>query len=348
MTIETPARSIIGIQMLRAIAATMVVFVHFDTELERLHYPILGAGWLNTGVDIFFVISGFIMWTSVERRPGMSATQFLKNRIIRIVPLYWLMTAFVLIVALMAPHAVRTTQVRAYHVIASFLFLPARHPTTGLFWPLVIPGWSLNYEMLFYVVFALAIAFSDGLAKRRFALITGMLIAVIIVAQALAPAIDVMHFYANPIMLEFLMGVIVAVVWSTGRIRRSYGFLVLIAAGFGVLWVANHMHVLFVTNYLGALLVVAGTVFLPPLPANPVSRLGDASYSLYLTHTVVLAAIARICEIAAVRPPLPLLIISGLVSAFAVAFLMYNYFEVRATAALKDRFSGPPAAKLAT
>lgn len=348
MTVETPDRQMIAIQMLRGIAATMVVFVHFDTELARLGYAVLGAGWLTTGVDIFFVISGFIMWTSVERRPGMSAAQFLKNRIIRIVPLYWCMTAFVLIVALVAPQTVRTTQVRFYHVLASFLFLPARHPKTGVFWPLVIPGWSLNYEMLFYLVFALALAFSGGAAKRRFALIAGMLLAVMLVARALAPAVDVMHFYANPMMLEFLMGVILAVLWSSGRIRRSYVFLWLVAAGFAVLWIANHTHVLFATNYLGALLVVGGTVFLPPLPANPLSRLGDASYSLYLTHTIVLAAITWLCERAAFRPAPALFIMAGLVFAFAVAFMLYNYLEIPATRALKLRFSPRREPKLAT
>jgi peptidoglycan/LPS O-acetylase OafA/YrhL len=201
--------------------------------------------------------------------------------------------------------------------------------------------------MLFYVVFALALAFSDGAAKRRFALITCMLLAIILVARSLAPAVDVMNFYANPVMLEFLLGMMLAVVWSSDQIRRSYGFISLIVAGFGVLWIANHMRVPFATNYLGALLVVAGTVFLPPLRVNPLSRLGDASYSLYLTHTVVLAAITWLCERTAIRPAPALFIISGLVCAFAVAFALYNYLELPATKALKHQFSARAPPKLA-
>ena len=103
MTVEAPGRDVVAVQMLRGIAATMVVFVHIDIQLDRLRYGMLGTGWMSSGVDIFFVISGFIMWTSVERRGGMSAGAFLKNRLIRIVPLYWLVTTIVLLVGLTAP-----------------------------------------------------------------------------------------------------------------------------------------------------------------------------------------------------------------------------------------------------
>jgi len=184
LTIESPDRDVISVQMLRAIAATMVVFVHMDLQLQRLHYPTLGTNWMASGVDIFFVISGFIMWTSVERRPEMTASSFFRNRLIRIVPLYWFATTLVLMVALIAPQVLNTTVLRPWHAIASYLFIPARHPTTGLFWPLLIPGWSLNYEMLFYAIFAIAIALSGHPRARRFLLIAAMLGGLVAVANA--------------------------------------------------------------------------------------------------------------------------------------------------------------------
>src|SRR5437868_12148582 len=103
LTIEAPGRQVIAVQMLRAVAATMVVFFHVNVHLMRLHSAPLHSAWMASGVDIFFVISGFIMWTSVEARGGMSAGAFFRNRLIRIVPLYWLLTAFVVAVALIAP-----------------------------------------------------------------------------------------------------------------------------------------------------------------------------------------------------------------------------------------------------
>src|SRR5260221_5541231 len=189
--------------MLRAIAATMVVFVHMDLQLQRLHYPTLGTNWMASGVDIFFVISGFIMWTSVERRPEMTASSFFRNRLIRIVPLYWFATTLVLMVALIAPQVLNTTVLRPWHAIASYLFIPARHPTTGLFWPLLIPGWSLNYEMLFYAIFAIAIALSGHPRARRFLLIAAMLGGLVAGGHAPQNPLAPFDFFSYPDILGF-------------------------------------------------------------------------------------------------------------------------------------------------
>ena len=106
----------------------MVVVVHIGLQLDRLGYGTYSVGWLSSGVDIFFVISGFIMWVSVERRRTMTAAEFMRARLIRIVPLYWLVSAFVLATCLIAPQLLHTTVFEWKHALASFLFLPARHP----------------------------------------------------------------------------------------------------------------------------------------------------------------------------------------------------------------------------
>jgi exopolysaccharide production protein ExoZ len=325
--------------MLRAIAATMVVFVHVDTELIRLHHRPLGTFWLAAGVDIFFVISGFIMWTSVERRHGMTAVQFLKNRIIRIVPLYWLMTAFVLVVVSLAPHAARTTKLQPFHAIASFLFLPARHPVTGAFWPVVVAGWSLNYEMLFYVVFAVALAFSNGRRVERFLLIFSMLSAVLLIGRILEPRIDVMHFYANPVTAEFVIGILLAILCGTNLLRPSYAYFAAVPMGFYFLWASSHLHIWSGTTFIGASLIVAGAALMPPIRKNFVSDVGDASYSLYLTHGVVLAGLAFAYERLFVTVPPLIFIASGLACAFTIAFVVYNHVELPITALLKRRLA---------
>src|SRR5437764_3885196 len=179
--------------MLRGIAASMVVFVHLDVQLKRLGYASYDASWLGSGVDIFFVISGFIMWVSVERRPGMSAGEFFGNRLMRIVPLYWLVSAGVLCITFAAPQLLHSTVFNAPHALASFLFLPARHPLTGEFWPLLVPGWTLNYEMLFYLLFAAAIAGANGAPRRRLAIISVLIASVILLGTAFENRVDVMH-----------------------------------------------------------------------------------------------------------------------------------------------------------
>src|SRR6476620_2791854 len=149
MTVESSRPDIVSIQMLRGIAAMMVVFVHLDVQLRRLNLGSVDSAWMASGVDIFFVISGFIMWVTTVRRPQITAAEFMRNRIVRIVPLYWAISLFVLATTLLAPSLLHTTVFDAPHVVTSFLFLPWRDPVTGDFWPLLVPGWTLNFEMLF-------------------------------------------------------------------------------------------------------------------------------------------------------------------------------------------------------
>ncbi len=336
MTIEAPGRDVVSVQILRAIAATMVMFVHVDHELAVLSFAPLGSDWLSTGVDIFFVISGFIMWTSVERHGDMSAGAFLRNRIIRIVPLYWLVTTAVVLFALVAPQLMTTTKLELPHVIASYLFLPARHPTANMFWPVVVPGWSLNYEMLFYAVFTVAMALAARSRILRFALIAGMLLLVLMIANLTKSRVDVMNFYANAILLEFVAGVVLAIIWRTGIVPRSRLWVLVCAAGFGLLWIGTHSTIGFAATLAAATLIVAGAVFLPPLRHNALSALGDASYSLYLTHGLTLAAFALVWKYYSPNLPWQLFVLAGGSIAIAIAFLMYNFFEVPVTRALKS------------
>jgi exopolysaccharide production protein ExoZ len=265
----------------------------------------------------------------------MSAGVFLKNRLIRIVPLYWFVTTIVFVAALIIPHVLNTTKIQSAHVIASYLFLPARHPVTGVFWPLLIPGWSLNYEMLFYIVFAIAISLSGRSRAVRVALIAGMLAAVLLVANLTKDRFDVMNFYANPVLLEFVAGVLLGIICRTGIIRSSPLWLLVVLAGFLLLWPGLQLNLGFPMTFAGATMIVAGAVFLPPLPHNPLSSLGDASYSLYLTHAITLSALALLWGHFFQPLGWQLFILAGLAAAFAIAFLMYGFFEAPMSALLK-------------
>lgn len=333
MTVESPGRDVVAVQMLRGIAALMVVFVHIDIQLKSLRYGALGSGWLACGVDIFFVISGFIMWTSVDRRGGMTGGDFLKNRLIRIVPLYWFVTTIALLVGLTMPYVMASTKIVLGHVVASYLFLPARHPITGTLWPLLIPGWSLNYEMLFYVIFALALVIAPASRALRFWLIASVLTAIVIVAELTMNWFDVMNFYANPMIFEFVAGILLGMCWRQGLVRRSPLWLAVLLAGFLLLW--PNVGLGRAGTMAGATLIVAGAVFLPPLPHNPLSTLGDASYSLYLTHAITLRALAYFWGGLFTSSPWQLFVATGVAAALVVAFLMYRFFEVPVTARLK-------------
>lgn len=344
VTVESSRQDIASIQILRGIAATMVVFVHLDVQLARHGFGALGSDWAASGVDIFFVISGFIMWVTTARRAGITGTQFMLNRLIRIVPLYWLISLFVLVMALVAPQLLHTTVFDPAHTLASFLFFPARHPVTEAFWPLLVPGWTLNYEMLFYVLFAASIALSGGSAFRRLILIAGAIISVLILSDLLKSRLDVLNFYASSIMLEFVAGTLLGVLYLSGRMRPSALWLVAIAAGFLVLWKGPAG-----MPYSGvaATAIVAGALFSPPVRIPFLQRVGDASYSLYLTHVITLAAVAAMwSRQTLLHGPLVFGFLC-VAAALLVAMISYRLIEQPVTAALKRverRFLSAPTA----
>ena len=336
MTVESNRQEIASIQMLRGIAASMVVLVHLDVQLRRQGLGALGTGWGATGVDIFFVISGFIMWVTTANRAGMTGAEFMKNRIVRIVPLYWLVTSFVLAMALLSPKSLHTTVFEPAHTLASFLFLPARHPVTGDFWPLVIPGWTLNCEMLFYVLFAFSIPPSRGLLWRRALLIAGSIIFVMVTATILRSRIDVMNFYANPILLEFVAGTLLGILYLSGRVPPSRLWFVAIFGGFLLLWRGNAV-VPAGVSYVGAAatMIVAGALFIRPFKLPFLQHVGDASYSLYLSHTITLAAFASIWGALAFPRNALLFACIGFGVSLLVASCVFRLIERPMTAALK-------------
>ena len=338
LTIEGNRQDIVPIQMLRGIAASMVVFVHIAVQLERLGYGDYDFGWLSSGVDIFFVISGFIMWVSVERRANMTPGEFMRHRIIRIVPLYWLVSSFVLAICLFAPHLLKSTILEWPHALASFLFLPARHPLfEQQFFPLLVPGWTLNYEMLFYVLFAIAIAGSNGSSRTRLALISVLIAGTVLASSLLKGSVDAMHFYANPILFEFLAGIVVGILFMKAKLPRSWAWILPIAAGFFLLWYSPHFGALVAgTNLIAATMIVAGALSLPSLKLPGLKMVGDASYSLYLTHIIWLAALGRLWAAAGLQWVNPFaFILVGFGLSVLGALICYRLFERPMTEGLK-------------
>jgi exopolysaccharide production protein ExoZ len=144
-------KQLYSIQYARALAALAVVLAHTGAYGSGNAFHIGSAG-----VDIFFVISGFVMWTTTASR-AQTPADFIANRIVRIVPMYWLVTLALVIAAVCVPALFPRLKIDAGHVVASLLFMPSRSPFNGELWPVLVQGWTLNYEMFFYGVFALVL-----------------------------------------------------------------------------------------------------------------------------------------------------------------------------------------------
>jgi exopolysaccharide production protein ExoZ len=313
-----------SVQYLRGVAALGVLIFH---AAER-------AGWVfgvgAAGVDVFFVISGFIMWVVTCRKtppPG----QFLLRRVQRIVPLYWLVTLAVAVIALTVPGAFPAMQPTLESIAKSLLFIPYRD-AGGLIAPLIVPGWTLNFEMFFYLLFAVGLL---APARLRPWLVSGALVALVAI-RPLGDAQDPLWAtYTNPILLEFGAGVWLGKAWSEKRLPGRGVSWALIAAGLAAFTATA------LTNVdveparvllwgLPALLLVTGAVSLErhgPIPNwRPLQALGDASYSVYLIHGLAISAVMRVLQMLGLSSPL-LLFGAAIVVGVAAGLVAYQLVE---------------------
>ena len=163
---------------------------------------------------MFFVISGFIMVHAsapLFTAPGGGRT-FLARRIARIVPIYWAVTTLYLAIALAVPEFLNREFLGGPYVVASYLFIPATRPD-GLVQPLYGLGWTLNYEMFFYALFALAL----GRSRRAAVLgLAAVLAALVAIGRALGPLPEPLRFWTDPIILEFVYGMALGLIYAEG------------------------------------------------------------------------------------------------------------------------------------
>jgi exopolysaccharide production protein ExoZ len=286
LTTPDPVRPLSSIQALRGLAALSVVVFHaFQWVGDRF--------WIGAaGVDVFFVVSGYVIWTVVargERHPG----GFFWRRLTRVAPAYWLVTLGVAALALAWPKLLPTVSLSPRHLALSLAFIQHTDPR-GTVFPLLPPGWSLNYEAVFYSLVALAL-FAP--APLRFRLAASGLLGVALFGFIDPPAYEL---GANPMMLQFAAGAWLAHRAVPGRMPVRAG-LALAAAGVAALaglWLAGLDSDLFRPALWGvpAVAIVAGALAAEPVFARWTPRallaLGDASYAIYLCHFVTVALAA--------------------------------------------------------
>jgi peptidoglycan/LPS O-acetylase OafA/YrhL len=286
---------LVEIQVLRAVAALMVAAHHALHEAGGVALragttaPVPSPVWA-AGVDLFFVISGFVMVHASRDLFGTTgaARVFLARRVARVVPLYWLVTAVYLGIALAAPAVLNGDVLDPVFVAASFAFWPMARPD-GLVQPLYSLGWTLNYEMWFYALFALAVA----LPRARAVAAAALALAASVVLGRLVALPQPLAFWAEPIVLEFAFGLGLGLARAHGLVLPAGIRLALAAAGAaGLVWVGTAMPDLprFVAFGIPGAILVAAAGLGPAraggasMPARWGERLGDASYALYLVH----------------------------------------------------------------
>ncbi|QKC70109.1 MULTISPECIES: acyltransferase family protein [Mesorhizobium] len=333
------------VQVLRALAATSVALRHAQHDAASLE---LEAGrtfqawnpvpW-SAGVDIFFVISGLIMVHTSRQLFAKTggARLFLSRRIARIIPLYWSVTTLYLVVALLAPTFLNQTYINSRFVIESYFFIPATRPD-GVVQPLYELGWTLNYEMLFYVLFAAAIVLPMRWAVT---VLLTTLVGMVFAGRLAAPLREPFAFWTDPIILEFALGVMVGIMCASGLRPSGLIRACVAATGLAALMLAAAFPEISigiarpVVYGIPASLIVWSAA-LAPSELRHESRaarwgagVGDASFALYLLHPFVIRAMRIIFW----RTGLILLlgpwtfIALALATTFGVALITYRLFE---------------------
>lgn len=334
-----------SIQVLRALAAFMVAIHHVQPDaavvaaragLSFTRSDLLP--WM-AGVDIFFVVSGFIMVHASQDLFGRDGASnlFLKRRLARIVPLYWAMTTLFLLVGLAVPAVLNSGVPNLQQILGSYLFWPVVS-TQGFVQPVYSLGWTLNYEMLFYVLFAAGLMLPRAWTLPAITLVLALLVGVESLKGPLALPFG---FWGQPIVLEFAAGMGIAALRRKGLRLHGALRIAVAMAGAALLVAAAHFpgtdgawsSVLWRGGAAVLLMLAAGCgregiVPLPPVKA--LAAVGDASYALYLVHPFVIRGMREAVLRLGLHSP-ALYIALALAGSVIAALLLYRFFEKPAT-----------------
>jgi len=291
---------LLGIQVLRGFAAMAVTFHHALQESLAAAAGYKSPDFLTTsgaaGVDVFFVISGFIMMftTFSPQREVRSPSEFLINRFVRIYPIYWVFLSVLL--AIWSVGLYKTLGLTPDSVIRAASLLPTNHLLLSV-------SWTLVYEIYFYLIFALTLIF------RSMSMTLGLTIAGIVcglVFGGFAPDIATQRFLANPVALEFCFGLALGALVLKGVTFRMPGWL---AWGAVAIMIAAPAFLVYpstsglegITRVIAwgapAFIIVAASLHWR-IGAGRIDNLwrllGDASYSIYLCHPFVMMIYGRL------------------------------------------------------
>lgn len=326
-----------SIQYLRALAALTVVVAHAWDHPS----PVTGAIPARLGefgVVLFFVISGYIM-VAITGEGRFSATDFLKRRAIRIVPLYWIATTLAAALALMVPALFKTTVFTWPHYLLSLLFVPHAAPGTGSFSPLIALGWTLNYEVWFYLCFA---ALSGFRSRARATVLTAGFALLTALGAVWHPGSAVAAFYTNYDPLAFCLGCWIGHASISGtlvkmRPRADLAAAVVVVGGLVAAFAIGMDAQPDWPNFIGLALAASGLVVLSLrherklVQSRALLMVGDASYALYLIHMFVVGAVVavagRFVPLTSVAA-LSAIVGVSLMLAVTVAILAHRFVEV--------------------
>ncbi|WP_172299275.1 acyltransferase [Pseudoruegeria sp. HB172150] len=336
MSGATPKPQLPALQILRFLAAFTVVLFHVGSGLA-LEYPGIpnpfAFGYF--GVDVFFVLSGFIM--AYATNPDHGSLHFAVRRIARIVPLYWFLTLALVVVAMALPQLLNSTEVSAESLAKSLLFIPYEKPS-GAMQPILFLGWTLCYEMFFYAIYCVAL----NAGRMTIPVVSATLLGVVVYGWIWPPDTPLGQFYTAPILIEFILGMGLYSVYIRMRPVPTIFLSAAFAFAAASLYFLLAGHSRFIAVGLPAAAIVAAFLCLPYSSGRVTGQLvllGNASYSLYLSHPYIIQLPIKVLSDRFSLPVTAVAASMAAVVAILVSVALFFLIEKPAQRAILRRFS---------
>ena len=306
-----------NLQYLRGFAAINVAYLHVlvGSEMYGINtsiYSTIGK-WGANGVDIFFVISGFIMMYTQIHNPKKTL-EFYFSRINRIVPIYWLISIFIILIYLIFPEIFRNLTLDIKKIISSLFFVA--QPLTGNK-PIIVIGWTLEWEMLFYFIFGLSLFIKN--IKKRIMFIFLLMVLTFILTKT---------FF----IFEFFLGILIAYIHNKIKINHNIGLIIFIIGMILLLLSLNsyfdkiEIDRFFVWGIPSAF-IIFGAVYCRELDNSLLFYIGNASYSIYLTNVLSIPFFYKFVTFFNIKTNSELLTILCLLFTIVVGCFFYSFIE---------------------
>ena len=311
------------IQVLRGIASLLVVLFHITGNFsETYHQHWLGNIFLfgNSGVDIFFVLSGFIITYSNRQYITMptSIIKFLKKRAIRVFPIYWVVITFFIFLQIIFPTYYRTHYyLDIVNILNTYFLLLNHNMVNGV-------SWTLTYELFFYLLFviALSVPHKKYTLLLLFAYFIFLLIVPIIIPTISENQNSIIQLLVFPMNIEFLLGIFVVLFLDSFAQKFCIPILIIGICLFIVSTIISYMNLHIFNSLYNRVLLFGLPSFFIILSLvkyelafsikshNLLLKLGDASYSIYLFHLPLVAAFFKIIAKLHINNPIGLTVLS--------------------------------------
>jgi peptidoglycan/LPS O-acetylase OafA/YrhL len=328
---------LISIQYLRAIAILLVICTHLGYKDNQYGSGVFNFNIGIIGVDIFFVISGFIMYYIMNDRGNgyYIIKSFLKHRIIRIIPLYWVLTTLALIMFfIFSENLSRTTETG---ILNSYFLYPSEYEKY------LDPAWTLSYEFYFYFLFSIGLLFK----KNRIIIVSSFLILFYTLSYMLPYNNAMMQFLSNSIVFEFIYGMIIAYIYihtKQNKIKISIISILIFIILIFLYFIDIQTGIRALDFGIPSMFIVLSFIMIDEIlqisKIKTLESIGNISYSLYLSHAFILAIIGVLYNKIKIHTLFSeiLFIMTMFFSSLIFGYIIYIYLEKKLISYFKKKY----------